>query len=788
MVPDNTLELLEFPKLLRLIAGFANSEASGKSVLEIGPLYDKAEVETKQRQISEIRMMSQQGKPLKLHPFSDISPLFLKIKPEGAVLEAIELAEFIPVLSIAFDISQDLEERFDLPYLIELTDDLTGFPDILKLLRKSIGSEGNILDSASFLLADLRKKIRNLEAKIRKNLEEMVRDERIASLIQDDFVTVRSGRWVIPVRMDSKGMVPGVVHDVSKSGETAFIEPLAIINLANELENIVADQKAEEIRILRNICSQIRSVAAEMEAEFVTIVYLDVLNCIAQFADLLHMNTPLINTENTVTLRQARHPLLQLSLKKSGKENQVVPLDVALGGDNTVMVITGANAGGKTISIKTIGILFLMALSGMPVPADSSSSFPLTMNLLADIGDEQSIEDNLSTFSAHITNISDILKKTDSETVVLIDELGTGTDPEEGAALACAILQDLRRSGAVVFATTHLADIKGFVHRTRGMMNASMEFDQKTLTPLYKLRTGEPGQSHAIETARKYGLPENVLKDAKGMLGSMKIELDNMIADLNEKRLRYEDMLKDIQRRQTELEEKTVLLDLTISEAEGKKKETLSKAYKESSEIISDAKRQMHALLEEIKNKDKELIRKTIKQVETRQEYITEKIREYDVEDLGGPLIDNIKKGDPVFVRSLGYDAIVVDVNPKNNRIKIASNYMEVEVPLTDIGFKKGKPLPAQTDTVHSTKYPDSVSAKIHLVGKRVDEALSELEQFLNHAALADLRELVIIHGVGKGLLRRAIHEHMTDHPLVKKFRSGTIEEGGIGVTVVTLK
>ena len=558
MVPDNTLELLEFPKLLRLIAGFANSSASGESVSEIGPLYDKAEVETRQRQISEIRMMSQQGKPLKLYPFADISPLFLKIKPEGAVLEAIELAEFIPVLSIAFDISQDLEERFDLPYLIELTVNLTGFPEILKLLRKSIGSEGNILDSASFLLADLRKKIRNLEAKIRKNLEEMVRDERIASLIQDDFVTVRSGRWVIPVRMDSKGMVPGVVHDVSKSGETAFIEPLAIINLANELENIVADQKAEEIRILRNICSQIRSVAAEMEAEFSTLVYLDVLNCIAQFADLLHMHIPLINTENTVTLRQARHPLLQLSLKKSGKENQVVPLDVELGGDNTVMVITGANAGGKTISIKTIGILFLMALSGMPVPADSSSSFPLTINLLVDIGDEQSIEDNLSTFSAHITNISDILKKTDPETVVLIDELGTGTDPEEGAALACAILQDLRRSGAVVFATTHLADIKGFVHRTRGMINASMEFDQKTFTPLYKLRTGEPGQSHAIETARKYGLPENVLKDAKGMLGSMKIELDNMIADLNEKRLHYEDMLKDVQIRQTELEEKTV--------------------------------------------------------------------------------------------------------------------------------------------------------------------------------------------------------------------------------------
>jgi DNA mismatch repair protein MutS2 len=514
MIPETTLELLEFRKLLRIISQYANSEASSKEVLKIQPLYDKTEVEKRQRQISEIRRTSQQGMPIGLSAFHDISGLFPRIKPEGSVLEAVELSEIVPFLSISLDISLNMKERSDLPYLKEITDHLTGFPDILNLLKRSIDSDGNILDSASFLLSDLRKKIKKLEVRIRKNLEEMVRDERISSLLQDDFVTVRSGRWVIPVRMDSKGMVPGVVHDVSKSGETAFIEPLSIINLANELENLNADQKAEEIRILRSICSRIRSVVLEMESEFKTLVYLDLLNSIAQFADLLNMKAPQINAANAIVLRQGRHPLLQLSLKKSGKERQVVPLDVELGGENTVMVITGANAGGKTISIKTIGLLLLMAVSGMPVPADSTSSFPLTRKLLADIGDEQSIENNLSTFSAHISNISQILRETDSGSVILIDELGTGTDPEEGAALACAILKKTKQSGALVFATTHLSDIKGFVHRTEGMLNASMEFDQRTFTPLYRLRTGEPGQSHALEMAKQYGIPDILIDDA----------------------------------------------------------------------------------------------------------------------------------------------------------------------------------------------------------------------------------------------------------------------------------
>ncbi len=510
-IPINTLKLLEFDKLLSLIADFANSKASRTHVLQIQPMDNKDDIETRFKQVSELRKMFHEGSPLKLFYFSDISDLIIKIRPEGAVLEAIELSEFIPVLSICNYISEQMKDRFDLPMLKKLTDHLTGFPDILEILIKSIDSEGNILDSASYLLAELRGKIRLFEVRIRKNLEEIIRDSRISVFLQDNFITTRSGRWVIPVRMDSKGMVQGVVHDVSKSGETAFIEPIGIINLTNELENLRAEQKAEEIRILRNICSMIRNVTRELKAEFDTLVYLDLLNCIAKFSDLLNMKSVEINNSYMIRLEKARHPLLELSFRKIGYTNYVVPLDIHLGNENKIMVITGANAGGKTIALKTVGLLLLMALSGIPIPADSSSSLPLAKNLLVDIGDEQSIEKNLSTFSAHISNISEILKNTDSRTIILLDELGTGTDPEEGAAISCAILQEMQKKGALVFATTHLSEIKGFVHKTKGMINASMEFDQKSLTPLYRLRIGEAGQSHALEIAMRYGLPDIII-------------------------------------------------------------------------------------------------------------------------------------------------------------------------------------------------------------------------------------------------------------------------------------
>ncbi len=786
MIKENSLNLLEFPKLLRLIAVFSHGSASARAVLGILPSGSVEEIEKRLVLIEEIRRISNEGSPLRLTHFEDISPLLEKIRPQGAVLESKELSYFIPLFTICSDISAQLSGRVDLPSLRELSAPLTGLPDILSLLLRSIDSEGNILDSASVALSELRAQVRRLEGRIAKKLEEMMRDERISSFLQDNFVTQRSGRWVIPVRMDSKGQVPGVVHDVSRSGETAFIEPLAIISLSNELENLIAEQKAEEIRILRDISSRIRVAADEVDVEFRIVVTLDVLNCISMFADQLDMASPRINDSGILSLVNARHPLLSLAFRKTAAEREVVPLDVAIGGENTVMVITGSNAGGKTIAIKTIGLLQLMALSGMPVPADSSSSFPFIHTVLIDIGDEQSIENSLSTFSAHISNISEILKEAHAKSLVLIDELGTGTDPSEGAALACAVLKEIKARGALLFATTHLTDIKGFVHRSEGMINASMEFDESTLTPLYRLRIGEPGRSHALEIARRYGLPEHVIESARTLLGEIRVEFDTLIADLNAKRAHYESAIEELMIRQREAEEKNRILEQQLNEAERRQKETLAKAYREASGIISATKREMHAFLEEIRRRDREKSRDLMKQVEIKHEEILKKILELNPANLVVLPLETIKTGDTVFVRSLGYDAFVTEVDKRRGRLRVRSGGKEIEVPAADAGPQRGR-IKEEKEGAVRIEGAEEVPLRLNLMGMRVDEALSSLEPFLNRASLAGLPEVAIIHGVGTGILAKAVREHLIDHPLVKHFRKGEQSEGGAGVTVVTL-
>ncbi|MFZ6006200.1 MAG: endonuclease MutS2, partial [Nitrospirota bacterium] len=772
---EHSLEILEFNKLLGIIAGFAKSDASRKAVLVISPLNSIEEINKRLRLIEEIRRMSQKGKPLSISPFPDIEPLLRRVRPEGAVLDPVELSGIMAFLSTANSILSQIRDDTDISFLNSLTEGMTGHPEILKVLKRSIDSEGNILDSASPLLKELRIRIKGLENRIRKKLEEITRDERVAVFLRDDFITQRSGRWVIPVRMDSKGQVQGVVHDVSRSGETAFIEPLSIISLSNELENLIAEQKAEEIRILRNISANIRAVVSEIDGEYRTVVYIDVLHSVACFADKLQMESPQIDERNEIRLVNARHPLLMLAFQKKDTPQQVIPLDMKLGGNNAVMVITGPNAGGKTITIKTIGLLLLMALSGMPIPADSSSSLPLVHNLLVDIGDQQSIESNLSTFSAHVSNISGILKNADSGTITLIDELGTGTDPDEGAALACAILKELKNKGALVFATTHLTEIKGFVHKTEGMLNASMEFDQNTLTPLYKLRVGEPGQSHAFETAKRYGLPDEIIESAKGILGIRKIELDTLIHDLNEKRRQYERSSGELRQKEAAIKEEERHLKEMMQEAETRQKDILSNAYKEASEIIFNIKRQMNAFLEDIKKRDREGAKEVIKEVESVQASVAEKVKEYAKSEESKFTIDELNEGDIVFIKSIGHDATIININLKDNRLRVRAGSMEMEVPLSDVGFKKDLSAEAEKGDIWVERLDEAVSSEINIVGLRVDEALSRLEPFLNHASLVGFSEITIIHGVGTGILSKAVREYLTGHPLVKGFRSGAL-------------
>ncbi|HTZ19118.1 MAG TPA: endonuclease MutS2 [Dissulfurispiraceae bacterium] len=789
MISPQTLSLLEFDKLLTITAGFANSGASQAAAAKLAPFSDPQEVRLRQALIRDILLLSSQGIDLALSPFPDISGLFAKVRPDGAVLEAVELAGFTPVLEIIFEISGQLNSRDDVPHLCRMAEGLTGFPDILKVLKRSVDSEGSILDNASPALAEIRRDIRRLEARIRKKLEDMTRSENVSIFLQDDFVTTRSGRWVLPVRMDSKGQVAGVVHDVSKSGETAFVEPIAIIGLSNELENLTAEEKAEEIRILRSISSRIRESLEAIEGQFEILVYIDVLNCIARLALLLKMELPAINDTGIINVVNGRHPLLSLSFRRYGTGRQVVPLSVRLGGGDTVMVITGSNAGGKTISIKTIGLLTLMALAGMPVPADSSSSFPMISDMLIDIGDEQSIENDQSTFSAHIVHISEILKKAGPTSIVLLDELGTGTDPVEGAALACAVLNEIKERGALLFATTHLTDIKGFVHRTQGMLNASMEFDQDTLTPLYTLRIGEPGQSHAIEIARRYGLPDSVVDSAKALMGGVRVEFDNLIRDLTEKRSYYENAVVEIDRQKTDIDEKQKALDGMISEARRESDALMIKARSDALELAGSVKRELYALLEAAKKAEKEKIRESLKVAEKKQKELDRELSACLPDDSEDVTIDTVREGDIVFVSSIDDDAQVSVVDRRRERLSVKYGSVEIEVPFSAVRKRKGK-------SAHGGKQGQpqvqaevqGATATLNIIGLRADDALSRIEPFLNHAALAGLRQVVIIHGIGGGVLIKVVKEQLTGHPLVAGFRSGEQQEGGRGVTVVSFK
>jgi len=787
MIRKEMVRTLEFDRILQEISRYCHSGASRDAVLAILPFPAEEAIAGRFGMVEEIRNLTSQGIALRISSFEDVRPVLEKLRPVGSVLSPLELVAFIPLLRTLAAIATQLSFRSDIPLLLELAGSVSGFPDILDPLERSLDSEGNILDTASRLLFDLRTRKRSLTARIRKRLEEIVRERDITVFLQDDFVTQRGGRWVIPVRMDSKGQVPGVVHDVSNSGETAFMEPLEIIGLSNELENLTAEEKVEEIRILREICSWIREDSDQIAAQFAILVHLDLLNSIASFATSIEAEVPRIGAGLQLQLKQARHPILLL-LQREGSLAKTVPLDLSLGDEDSVMVITGPNAGGKTIALKTTGLLFLMALSGIPVPADGSSSFPFITSLLVDIGDEQSIQSSLSTFSAHVANISSILGQAGRSSVILLDELGTGTEPVQGAALACAVLQDLQEKGALVLATTHLTDIIGFVHRRDGMVNASMEFDRETFTPLYRLKRGEPGQSHALEIARKYGLPGSVIERAQGMIGRMESEFHALLDDLKAQRRKYEETLSDMERRVREVAEQEALLEARRAGWDRERRESLEKAYQNSKDIVAGVKRELNAILEEAK---RERSRTSMKKLVVIEEQVEKKLREFD--PASGLTIDQVREGDVVFVRTIGFDAVVQKVDVKTARIRVQAAGKELEVPVTDLGKRTGAaPQVAKKSRRKAAEGKEAereeTPLQLHLIGLRVEDALTKLEPFLNHASLDGINEVRIVHGKGTGALMRGVREYLEGHPLVASFRDGEPFEGGAGATVVKIK
>jgi DNA mismatch repair protein MutS2 len=790
MITRETLKRLEFDKILAEVATRVHSDVTRQRLQETIPLGELEPIGLVSGRVAEIRTLSGLGVGLRLSRFDDIRPLLETLRPSGAFLAPQELLLFLPVLRVFNDVSRQFAPRGDIPLLMSLEPPLKPFADILEPLAVSIDGDGSIMDSASAQLREIRRGKRSLSARIRKKIEEIVRDSNIEIFLQDDFITQRSGRWVIPVRMDSKGMVKGVVHDVSSSGETAFMEPLEIIPFVNELENLNAEEKAEEIRILRQLSAWIREDAAAIAGCFETLLTLDGLNAMAGFADQYGLEAARMNADAELRLAGARHPLL-LMQERVGNLPRVESLDLRLGGggQDSVMVITGPNAGGKTIALKTAGVLTLMALCGIPVPADGArSSFPLLDTLLVDIGDEQSIEESLSTFSAHVARISAILDQAGPRTLALLDELGAGTEPQQGAAIACGVLRELQQRGAAVVATTHLSEIIGFVHRSPGMINAGMEYDAANYTPLYRLISGEPGHSHAIEIARRFGMPERVIAFAREMLGTAGAEFTSLLAELHRKREELIDARRGLERQQAQLQATQHELDARAAAMEQARREVREKAWGEARELISASRRRMNELLDEFKREKRSDIIDRLRQSE---EEIAGLLKPAPGEADAGPPLGVVKVGDSVHVRSLGHDGVVVQVAARQGKARVRAGSIELDVAIADLYAPLGKGAEKSRRPAAAAWKMDAAEdgeRELKLIGLRVDEALDLLEPFLNHAALGGMREVRVIHGLGTGRLRDAVREFLARHPLVDGYRAGEPHEGRDGATVVTLR
>lgn len=777
MIDQDTLRRLEFDKILETVAQFAHCSASRDQTLAIAPFPERAQAELRLGLVEEIRKLTRLGIALNLSAFEEITRQVNAVRPLGAVLAPAELQLFIPTLRVMAAVSQQLAFRTDTPLLTAHAGGIAGFPDLLNPLEHTVNAEGEILDTASRLLADLRGRKRGLTTKIHRRLEEIVRERHVAIFLQDDFITQRSGRWVIPVRMDSKGMVPGVVHDVSNSGETAFMEPLEIIGMANELENLTADERAEEIRILRQLCDWIREDAEAILHQFDLLTRLDVWNCIARFSDRLRCEPPLLAGHSGISLKGARHPILALM----GKE--VVPLDLELS-ENRVMVVTGPNTGGKTIAIKTTGLVCCMALCGMPVPAEPGSALPFVEGILVDIGDEQSIEDSLSTFSAHIAKISAILSRAHTGSLVLLDELGTGTEPGQGAAIACAVLKELKEQGALVVATTHLTEIIGFVQQEPGMVNAAMAFDREQLRPLYRLKVGEPGESHALEIASRYGLPDKVVRFARGMIGTMQADFHLLLRELKEKGSRADQTLAELRMREERLARGEAQLKERTLQADQLLKGAKEKGYREAQEIVKQARREVALLLEEAR-RDK--AREAKGMLDRAADDLAAKIAQLEPERELAPA--RVVPGEVVFVKPLNCDARIISVDPREERVRVRAGSMELEVAVSALSKAQGGKEPkVRPRKAQLQEERGEAAQSINLIGLRVEEALTRLEPFLNHAALDRIGELRIVHGKGTGALMKGVRGYLDGHPLVASFRAGEPFEGGDGVTVVTLR
>lgn len=783
---EKSLNTLELPAVLSMLAEEAVSETAKESCLALRPRTDEREVkQLKEETTAAFRMMALRGSP-SFSGVRDVRPSLERAYLGGSLntRELIEIAGVLRTSRLVRSYIADDVGRTGIDYLFNA---LRTNKFLEEKISNSILSEDEIADSASAELADIRRKMRAAASRARDALQKIISSPSYAKALQENIITMRSDRYVVPVKAEHKGDVPGLVHDVSATGATLFIEPMAAVKANNELRELAAKEKTEIDRILAELSADCSEHRSDIESDFTVLVRLDFIFAKAKLS--YKMNGCPAETGNSIVLRKARHPLLD--------KNTAVPIDVELGESYDTLIITGPNTGGKTVTLKTVGLLAAMNQCGLHIPTLDGSYLPVFSRILADIGDEQSIEQSLSTFSSHMKNIVNILDECDAGSLVLFDELGAGTDPAEGAALAVSIIEKIRKLGAMTVATTHYTELKVYATNEKGVQNASCEFDVETLRPTYRLLIGIPGKSNAFAISGRLGLDPAVIEDARSRVGTQNASFEATIEKLEQTRNELEKLRSDAQQKLRDAEEKNKKSSQLKAELEVRLEKAELKAKREATDILANARQtaeQVFAELDDMRSRINE--QEDVNAVNEARNALRRKLNlSEDSLNERPATVDNrvsvreVRIGDVVEIKSMGVKAEVLSIS-KDRNLTLRAGIMTVNVPESDVylleGEKAAKPKAGHGPSVKLNSV--SVPRELDIRGLETIEGVAVAEQYIDSAVLAKLSPVSIIHGKGTGALRSAIHQMLKRNKSVKSFRLGTFGEGESGVTIVELK
>ncbi|MCQ6559621.1 endonuclease MutS2 [Paenibacillus mendelii] len=783
------LQTLEFSKIVHKLMQHAATSLGKAAAEAVQPSSDLEEVKLLLQATDEAYKADRLKGSAPFGGVVDIRAALLRSRI-GGMLNPAELLEIAETIRGSRRVKRHIMQLHDddpIPLLAAQAEQLTEHKALEDAIFACIDDQGVVMDSASTELASIRRELRTGEARVREKLEQMVRSTSVQKMLQDAIVTIRGERFVIPVKQEYRSHFGGIVHDQSGSGATLFIEPEAIVAMNNKLREMRAAETREIEKILHRLTALTAEYVEDLLLDLDVLGWIDFAFAKARLAHQMKATLPMMNDRGFLKLRKGRHPLIA--------EEQVVPTDVELGNSFTAIIVTGPNTGGKTVSLKTIGLLSLMAMSGMFVPAEDGSQLCVFDAIYADIGDEQSIEQNLSTFSSHLTNIIRILKRMTPKSLVLLDELGAGTDPAEGSALAIAILEQMHRLGCRIVATTHYSELKAYAYNRKGIINASMEFDVQTLSPTYRLLVGVPGRSNAFAIAERLGLQRSIIEHARGEVSEEDMRVETMIASLEKDRLGAEAERQTAEQLRIEMEAQNARheaerrkfdeqRDKLILQAQAEARETIAKARREAEQIIADLRKL--AMEEGASVKEHKLIEARRKLDDAAPE--PHKPSKANKAKAAKP--QRIEAGDEVMVYSLNQRGHVVELS--GNAAFVQLGIMKMKVALDDLELVKRveaakSQQPKLAATLKRTR-DDNVRMELDLRGDNLEEAIVEVDRFLDESFLAGLGQVFIIHGKGTGILRQGISDFLRRHKHVKSYRLGNYGEGGNGVTVAELK